>query len=80
MEFSKEYYSDDYPFDQFKGDSEWERHERIMKRLKETGERIKNDPVFAEEFAKRWGLDDLFSRMDKVTWDYACKKYGHPND
>lgn len=80
MEFSREFYSEDYPFDQFKGTSEWSRHERIMKALEEDGERITTDPEYAEEIARIFNLRDLFSRMDKDTWDYACRKYGCPND
>jgi hypothetical protein len=80
MDFSREFYSEDYPFDQFKDHDKAARKERHKKRLEEELTRLKNDPEYAAAFDRRFNLTELFSRMDKETWDYACRRYGCPND
>lgn len=79
MGLNPKYYSENYPFDQkFCDIGSWAEHERVMKGMAETRERIKNDPVFREEVMERFELHDLFSRMTQADWDAACERYGRP--
>lgn len=55
-------------------------HRKISQIMKKQGERLDSDPEYREQFIKRWGLEELASKMTPELWAIADAKYGYKRD